>query len=66
MEIDLGNFLVYLFLAISIISIAYNVLLMNVYAVMTASFFSIAIDMIEMAKNRYIKKFPKSISMHAP
>jgi hypothetical protein len=42
MEIDLGNFLIYLFLAISIISIAYNVLLMNVYAVMTASFFSIA------------------------
>ncbi len=42
MEIDLGNLLIYLFLAISIISIAFSVLLMNAYAVMASSFFSIA------------------------
>lgn len=41
MKIDWGNFLIYLFLAISIISIIYSIMLVNAYAVMMASFFSI-------------------------
>lgn len=41
MEIKWENFLIYLFLAISIISIIFSLILMNAYAVVAASFFSI-------------------------